>query len=68
MANPDCCPHCGGKWGLITKETVKFTRNYDWDGTYDSGDVGDKVSGGKNVYCAECMKDVTALVTIERPA
>ncbi|WCD44043.1 hypothetical protein ECML606-1_000092 [Escherichia phage ECML-606-1] len=67
MANPDRCPHCGGKFGVVVKSVIKYTHIFDWDGTYDSGETGDRVSGGKAVYCSQCMKEVTHLVTVQMP-
>lgn len=68
MANPEKCPHCGGRWGVVTHATVKYSEMYDWaSGEYDSGEVGDRVSGGKNLYCSQCGKDVTKIVTVQRP-
>ena len=67
MANPTCCPHCGGKFGVIVKSTIKYTHLFDWDGTYDSGETGDRVSGGNAVYCSQCMKDVSSVVTVQMP-
>lgn len=67
MANPDRCPHCGGENGVHTKELVEFKQFYDWDGSYDCGEHGGQVRGGKNLYCMDCGRDVTNCLTVQRP-
>ncbi|EDL8063763.1 molecular chaperone DnaJ [Salmonella enterica] len=62
MANPDCCPHCGGVNGVHTKEIVDYKSFYDWDGTYGGGEHNRSIRGGMAYYCCDCGRNVTKLM------
>lgn len=58
--NPDCCPFCGGDNGFHTKEIVDYKSYYTWDGHFAEGEHVNHIRGGKNIYCMDCGRDVTA--------
>lgn len=59
MANPERCPHCGGKNGIHTKEIVDFKQVYDWNGSFVEGVHTNSIRGGTALYCCDCGRNVS---------
>lgn len=60
MAKIECCPHCGSRNGLYSKECVRYVQFYKWDGEPDGYSEFDSIRYRKSVplYCSKCNKRV----------
>lgn len=63
----DRCPYCGSTVGLFSKEMVRYSQYYKFDGEPDGYSEFDTVKVRKTtpLYCISCEKRITTYQKLE---